>query len=175
VLLFYSCEEEETEPRDEGEVTLSSRILGSQTYYVMGFSFERDEKIPTTGSNGFMPDIVAEDIEVRDPVSGEWNTAGIVLRPATTNPNSFVLNFSSSNAETAQEWFDNYREVEFNDPFWRTDTLRPEPVYQVYTYRTIKDNYVKLLIRDVTLIGSDYGEVVLQYRIQRDGSTSFSE
>ena len=171
---FYSCEEESTEPKDSGEITLSSRILGTQIYYVNGFSFERDEMIPTTGSNGYMPDIVAENIEIRDPFTGELGIA-LVLRSATTNPNGFVLNRKFQDLDEAQQWFDNYAEVEFDNPFWRTDTLTSDPVYPIYTYRTTADNYVKMLIKDVNIIGSDYGEVVLEYRIQRDGSTTFTD
>lgn len=174
-VLLVSCEEEQKEPGSSGNVTLSSRKLGTNIFYVIGFSFERGEEVPTTGSNGVLPDIVAQNIEVRNPVSGVWELEGLVLTSANNNPNGFVLNQKFQDLDQAREWFDGYTEAEYTNPFWRTDTLRPEPVFSVYTYKTISNNYVKFLIRDVDLSGDDYGEVVLDYRIQRDGSTQFTD
>ncbi len=172
---LFSCEEEEKEPGNSGKVTLSSRKLGTNIFYVIGFSFERGEEVPTTGSNGVLPDIVAQNIEVRNPITGVWELEGLVLTSANNNPNGFALNSKFQDLEQARGWFDAYTEAEYINPFWRTDTLRPEPVYPVYTYKTISNNYVKIVIRDVDLTGDDYGEVVIDYEIQRDGSTQFTD
>ena len=40
IIICHACEEENTEPKMKGDVTLSSEILGTSRYFVDGFSFE---------------------------------------------------------------------------------------------------------------------------------------
>ena len=96
--------------------------------------------------------------------SEEGNTNGILK---VSDFNSLV---------EAEAYFTNYTEAIIGT--WTSFSEALEN-YQVYTFKTSENNYVKLFIKDVRIVdnlsSADFMEVDLKYFIQRDGSTEFVE
>jgi hypothetical protein len=170
-LAINSCEENNGDDRPKGEVTISSEILGTNVYYVNGFSFEEEEYVPSLNSGSDVPDIIPENIL---EVSGE--VIGMALSAGPGNPYGFYKNFESNNIAEAEEFYDNYTEAEAVNFSSLSDTLEAG---QVYTFRTYKDNFVKFLVKDVRLESggtlTGHAEADLKYSIQRDGTAIFEE
>lgn len=171
--LFISCTEEQSELMYQDEITLSSEFVGGDNYYYrLGFSFEESKyfAIPVT-KEGEVPDLFLYSILI----PGTDNMAAF-LYTEISNKNGIFKNADFNQLSEAESYYNNYNTV-VNDQ-WKTlsDTLEK---FQVYTFKTIADNYVKLLILDVRVLsnfgGLDYMEIDLRYFIQRDGSQTFIE
>jgi hypothetical protein len=165
-----SCDKKTTDPFNEGEVTISSRIYGSSpVFYVNAYSFETGKEIPATGAGGETADILAEQIRT---VSGD--VAGLRLSTFSSNPYGFYLNGSFASREAAENYYSTYTAA-VNGPWTeQTDTVR---AHQVYTFRTYTGNYVKFVVDETRVVETpglpDYAEADLRYYIQRNGTTSF--
>ncbi len=166
VTICYACEEKTDEIRTEGEVTISSEILGTEVYYVNGFSFEEDKFVRSLNSGPDVPDIIPENIL---EVSGE--VIGMALSTGPGNHFGFYKNFESNDLSEAENFWLNYLEVDVESFISLSDTLSPG---QVYTFRTYKENFVKFLVKDVRVF-SEYVEANIRFSIQRDGSAIFDE
>ncbi len=171
LFIISACEEKAEELKDEGEITLSSEFHGSDNfYYRLGYSFERGEffQIPLASKND-VPDVFLEDILLP---GDKGLIAFIYSEESNANGVLKVEDFESlSEAET---YYNNYIEA-LNGP-WESysDTLQS---YQVYTFKTSENKYVKILIQDIRIVEnisiSDFVEVDLKYFIQRDGTNNF--
>jgi len=150
---------------------VSSEIFGSSVYYVNGYSFEEEKFVPTMNPGSSVSDIIPQRVL---QVSGE--VIGMVFSAGPGNPYGFYKNFESQNPAEAEQFFSGYAQVSVGDLESLTDTLKAG---QVYTFRTYKDNYVKILIKEVRLMTgsalSDYAEADIKYYIQRDGAPVFEE
>jgi len=173
LFLFSSCAEEQKEIMNQGEITLSSEFVGADNfYYRLGFSFEESKyfAIPVT-KEGEVPDLFLYSFLI----PGTDNMEAF-LYTENSNKNGIFKNAEFNQMSEAESYYSNYDTV-INDQ-WTTlsDTLEK---FQVYTFKTSVDNYVKLLIIDVRVLsnfgGFDYMEVDLKYFIQRDGSRNFIE
>lgn len=152
-------------------MTVSSEIFGSAVYYVNGYSFEEEKYVSTMNSGGSVADIIPENVL---KVNGE--VTGMILSAQGVNTYGFYKNFESSVLAEAENFFNNYLNVEADPLYPLSDTLKAG---QVYTFRTYKKNYVKILVKDVRIQNDsplkDYVEADLRYFIQRDGAEIFDE
>ncbi|MFW5820703.1 MAG: hypothetical protein ACOCWA_05395 [Bacteroidota bacterium] len=170
-LILSACEEKKEEPRSKASVSLSSEILGTNIYYVNGFSFEEDEYISSLNTTGSIPDIIPQNI-----LKPDQEVVGLALSAGPGNNYGFYKNFESENFSEAEEFYENYLEAEAVNFSSLSDTIR---VGQVYTFRTYKDNYVKFLVEDVRkypgLYPEGYVEADIRFNIQRNGSDVFDQ
>lgn len=169
VFLVSACEEKENPPGQVGEVTISSEIFGSTVYYVNGYSFEEEKYVPSLNPGGSVADIIpVNELKVTGEVIGMAFSAG------PGNSYGFYKNFESSDLQSAEEFYNNYTQVETNGLSQLTDTIEAG---QVYTFQTYKENWVKFLVRDVRIMKesalSDYVEADIIYNIQRNGTEVF--
>jgi hypothetical protein len=167
VLLLISCEKEENPPPDSSNITVSSVFYGVTRYYVLGYSFELGEKVSSIPEGGKIADIIPEQL-----ITPMGVVNGIVFSTPGSNGNGFYLNDEFGTYNEAKIFYDSYIEAEIENFSLITDTINP---YQVYTFLTQKNNYVKFLIKNVNFVGSGldrYVVVDLEYFIQRDGSTN---
>lgn len=171
IIICHACEEENTEPKMKGDVTLSSEILGTSRYFVDGFSFEGEKYVSSTNSGSEVPDVIPQNI-----IKPDGEIVGMALSPGPGNSYGFYKNFESDNFSEAQEFYSNYLEVDIGTFETLSDTLKAG---QIYTFRTHKDNYVKFLIEEIRmypgLYPEGYVEADIKYNIQRDGSEVFEQ
>ena len=86
-----------------------------------------------------------------------------------------MKNDDFSTLAEAEEFYNSYN-LALTGPWeFQSDTLED---FQVYTLRTAKNNYVKIMVLDVREIVNisppDNIEIDIRYFIQRDGSTNLS-
>ena len=174
LLLNISCKKNgKNEPDINGDITLSSKILGSQIFYSNGYSFEKEIFISTLNP----PDII--DIYLISSYSGSQTThVQFATKEIPGTTYGFHMNAIFSDSLDALAYFNNYRTaVDIIPPFTiLTDTIRKN---QIWTLRTWKDNYVKILVKNVRPVSispsENHIEVDIKYFIQRDGSAIFTE
>ncbi|MCP4309859.1 MAG: hypothetical protein GY790_01230 [Bacteroidetes bacterium] len=161
-----------TGPDLKGEITLSSQLHGTDSYYLFGYSFENSEmyKYPFPGMP--FPDIINEGFSVFD-VSGQASLPGFNT-PDRVNGFAVVGEFSS--LDDAREFYQAYSMVEEGLQFEIvSDTVE---LYQVWVQKTSAGNYVKMLIKEIYQpnleTGSPYSEVTFEYYYSNDGSAEFS-
>jgi len=170
MLFCISCTKE-NDPEITGDVTISSRFYGTTVYYVYGYSFELEEKVPSFNSGGKLYDIIPENV-----INPAGDVIGVQFTTEGSNQYGFYKNGDFSGLSEAENYFNSYLEAE-NGPWSSlTDTLA---VAQVYTYRTHEGNFVKFCIKDVQIIQplteSEYVNVDIHYFIERSGTQIFSE
>lgn len=168
---MWGCEEKKPEPVDTGEITLSSESYGTNNYFRYGYSFEDGKfyQFPIKSSSE-VPDIFLLDT----PKPPENNLIGFISTE-TGNPNGIMKNDDFSTLAEAEEFYNSYN-LALTGPWeFQSDTLED---FQVYTLRTAKNNYVKIMVLDVREIVNisppDNIEIDIRYFIQRDGSTNLS-
>lgn len=170
LLVLPACEKEESPPSDKGDITVSSEIFGSTVYYVNGYSFEEEKFIPNLNSKG-TPDIVCQNV-----LDKTGSVIGMMISAFGVSSFGFYKNFESRSFTEAEEFFSGYKTVEVEQFYPLSDTIQAG---QVYTFRTTKKNYVKILVKDVRIKNdsplSDYVEADIRYYIQRDGAEVFDE
>lgn len=165
------CEERSPEPKNSGTITLSSESYGTTSYYRMGFSLEDDKfyQFPVKTIKE-MPDIFLLDLP-KPPL----NELIAFVSTETGSSAGIFKNADFENLAEAENYFNNYILVTEGIYENQSDTIES---FQVYTLKTARNNYAKLLITDVRQLGgissSDYLEVVIEYFIQRDGSLNLS-
>ncbi|MCF8380805.1 MAG: hypothetical protein K9H49_14630 [Bacteroidales bacterium] len=171
LIFIVACTEEKPEIKNEGEITLSSEFLGSDNYYYrMGYSFEKSKffAIPVLNSNE-VPDVFLEDI----PLPGSEDLEAFIYT-VSGNVNGILKNAEFNNLYDAEGFYNEY--VTIIDGPWESlsDTLKK---FQVYTFKTSLNHFVKLLILDVRVFNNltvpDYMEVDLKYYIKRESGDSF--
>ena len=174
ILVNISCTKNgKNDPDIKGDITLSSKILGSQVYYSKGYSFEKEIFISTLNP----PDII--DIYLVSNFSGSLPThVQFATKDVPGTTYGFYMNDIFTDSLDALTYFNNYRTaVDLIPPFTvLTDTIRKN---QIWTFRTWKDNYVKILVKNVRPVSAspseNHIEVDIKYFIQRDGSAIFTE
>jgi hypothetical protein len=165
-VIMVSCDKE---PDDiyAGEFTIDNTLYGYGPYYAIGFSFELGRKLKTSDSP--QPDIT---------ILAKTDVQGNILGAYLDTPNlqaSFALAGDFNTGTEAKNFFDNLLQV--GTYTW---TLFADDIseHQVYVFETSEDNYVKFRIKNLVLddTGDDaYAEVTIEWRIQPDGSTTFSQ
>jgi hypothetical protein len=173
LFMLSSCAKEE-DPNPNGDITLSSRFYGTNVYFVYGFSFELEESVPSLNSGGKIYDIIP--VNILEASTG--NAIGSQFSVEGSNQNGLLLNDQFETLSEAESFFMNYTNAT-NGP-WQdlSDTIKS---FQVYTYKTHQNNFVKFYTKDVRIIKSeledekDYIEIDIHYYIQRDGSSVFAE
>lgn len=169
--ILSGCEEKKPEINNRGEITLSSESYGTTSYYRMGFSLEEEQfyqfPVKTTKE---IPDIFLVDLP-KPPL----NDLISFLSTETGSSGRIFKNADFENLTEADNYFNNYILVAEGIFENQSDTIEN---FQVYTLKTARNNYAKLLIREVRQLGgissSDYMEVDIKYFIQRDGSLNLS-
>ncbi len=159
-------------PDRTGEITLSSETF-SESYYIYGYSYEREDYYRWPYQGEPVPDIINEGYLILE--GGELSSVPGFNIPAQMN--GFALAGEFSSLEEARDFYDGYAEVA-NDLQFETvsDTVE---LFQVWIQKTSIDNYVKLLIKEITVFESELGkmnsEVTLEYTYQPNGSTTFPD
>lgn len=173
LLMLSSCKKDDNKPLSGNEITLSSKKLGSQVFYTLGYSFEKSQFFQRMGSN---TDI---DIYLTELLTPAGSLAGVQFSTNSVSETvyGFFLNGEFSDQESAENYYNSYvTAVEPDEYLTLTDTVKQ---FQVYTFKTWKSNYVKFIVRDIRkytgFAPSDYIEVDIRYFIQRDGSDKLSE
>ena len=164
LLICGSCKKEES-PGVEGTFKISSRKYFSTLYYVKGFSFEKNKSVDVILMN--------EDADIApvDSINLSGGIVGMKLSVLSNNSNGFYLNARHTNLSDAQNFYNNYKSVVYPSFIHLADALK---MYDVYTMKTAKNNYVKFLVKNLRQV-SDYFEADILYVIQRDGSEVFPE
>jgi|GEM_PF-1192766 len=164
--LMASCDKE-PESVIAGEFTIDNALYGFGPYYAIGFSFEQGCKVQTNEAPE--PDItVHARTDARGAVSGAYlDTPNLVP--------SFALAGDFATGTAAKTFFDALLTI--GSYTW---TLFADDISenQVYIFKTRKENYVKFRIKNLVLSDTDdgpYAEVNIEWRIQADGSTTFSQ
>lgn len=159
-------------PDKEGEISLSSETFGD-SYYLLGYSYEKGEFYRFQFQGDRIPDIINEGF--RALVDGE-----VVSLPGFNTPgrvNGFALVGEFDNLEEARDFYDAYDKAEEGLQYEIVSDI--VELYQVWVQKTEIGNYVKLLVKDVVNLegenGVPFNEVVLEYTYQEDGSTSFPD
>ncbi len=170
LLVLVGCKKE-TKPNLGGQITLSSQLHGTESYYLNGFFFEKAEMVRYPQQGETLPDIINEGFPV---INGSeelsepgFNTPGRV--------NGFALVGEFSNLTEANTYFSDYTEVEAGLEYETvSDTVK---LYQVWVQQTSAGNFVKMVIRDIQYLeaesGEAYNEVSLEYTYSPEGSTEF--
>ncbi len=171
-VIALSCEREESPPGNKGSATISSELFSTgMTYYVLGFSFEADDFARYPGT-----DKMVDFVPVNDKNAG-GEVTGVYFEKTGTTQNGFHKNGDFQDLNSAQEYYENYKDSVQGPLVSLTGNISP---FQVYTFKTTKGNYVKFLVKEVRDIedvtgDTDHFEVDITYYIQRDGSLVFEE
>ena len=123
-------------PDTKGEITLSSEKLGSEVYYVKGYSYEKNEFYRFPHEKDPIPDIINEGTRV---LQGETT----VELPSFTTPdytNGFALVGEFNNVEDARDFYRDYKKVEENLQY-AVETGIVE-AYQVWIQKTSEGSVV---------------------------------
>ncbi len=170
--LAVSCKKEDKSLHPSGDITLSSRTLGTMVYYSMGYSFELEEYIQTLNS----PEIIDIYLIETSTVSGVLTGVQFATKEIPESTYGFYFNKDFANFSDAVTYYSNYNTAVAPVFTVLTDTVRAN---QVWTFKTWKKNYVKILVKDIRTINigqiPDYIEVDIRYFIQRDGSLNLTE
>jgi len=168
LILAGGCNKDDN-PGSSGEITLTSEIYGSGPYYVSGYNFSLGEMVSTLDAPG--PDIVVL------PESSPDNTVVKSAYLSSDNlKDSFTFNASFDDLASAENFFNNYLEVDDSKGYAGIAAdIQP---YQIWTYRTNNNTFVKMLVLKVRKeIRNDtpYAETTLRFVYQPDGSRTFPQ
>ena len=158
-LLVFGCNKNNN-PKTSGEASLNSElILEGETYSVPGFSFESGSVVLYNPAGGqTIPDIFALPDVQNNVFSAYFDTQN-------TLP-SFALVGEFASSGEAQNFFDNYKEVDVNT---YTGFAKPVVENQVWVFNTRNDKYAKLLIVKVNAYLKDteaFAEVNFKWAYQ---------
>lgn len=173
LILLAGCDKVKG-PDLTGEINLSSQLFGSDGYYLFGYSYEDGEmyKYSYPGEPP-LPDIINEGTRVIE--DGETVFYPSFNTPAQVNGFALIGEFTSS--ENAREFYEDYDTVEEGLNFGTPSGI--VELNQVWIQKTSSENYVKLLVRNISNFeigsGADYNEIILEYTYQPDGSKSFPD
>ena len=169
ILGFAGCKKDEPSIITSGTATLTStRFREGSTYSYYGFSFEKggvSKYNPETSTE--WPDIVI--IPIQEP-SGD--VTGAFLDSPNID-NSFNLTAEFDDETRATDFFNNYKTVDVTN-FLKL--AKPILKYQVWTFKTGKKLFAKLLITDVQAyikVSTPYAETTFKWVYQPDGSNEF--
>jgi hypothetical protein len=168
--LLLSCSKDDN-PGQNGHVTLSSKFYGPSLNIVYGYSFELEENVPNINAGGKLFDIIAQNI-----LEPSGNTVGAQFSVESGNRNGLLLNDQFLSLEETENYFSNYTTAIDGPWISLSDKLKP---FQVYTYKSRLDNFVKFFIKDIRIINNPnepgYAEIDIHYFIQRDGLPVFEK
>lgn len=174
LLIAGSCEGDKKTPvPSTDEITVSTQLFdtGPTGYEVFGYSFELGKKISILDKSQ-VADVIPQQV-----LRIDGTVIGAQLSVGGNNPFGFYKNRDFATLEEATNFYNAYHDAV--DGPWEslTDTLAP---YQVYTFRTFNENYVKFMITGVNIVNasspeSSYVKINLRYHIQQDGSAVFDE
>jgi hypothetical protein len=151
-------------PRTSGIDTINSIVYLSTTYFVYGFSFSLAGKISTSGNP--KPDITVY-------VNTDNLPYRLTLQAQNLNP-SFYKVGDYADEQTASAAFSSLKTVVVSQ--WK-DMADPINANQVWIYRSGTNKYAKIrIISTINEIrqGVQYGECVIQWVYQGDGSLTFT-
>jgi hypothetical protein len=160
-----------TGPELEGEITLSSQLYGTESYFLYGYNFEDSEMYRFPSQGDPLPDMINEGFPLieggKEMSLPGFNTPGRV--------NGFALLGEFSSLNEAEEFYGNYQSVEEGLQYESvSDTVKR---FQVWIQKTSAGTYAKMLIREIYHAeggtGVPYNEVLLKYHYSNDGSATF--
>lgn len=171
ILFFVSACEDTTGPDKQGEITLSSQLFGTESYYLFGYNFEESDMFKYPIKDEAIPDIINEGF----PVMGDAKESSLPGFNAPAGGNGFALVGQFSSPDEAEIFYRDYKQVEEGLQFEIiSDTVR---LNQVWIQQTVAGNYAKMLVREIYLgegsTGSPYSEVRLEFKYSNDGSAAF--
>ena len=171
LFITISCNKDKLNTTPSNKITLSSKTFGTIPYYPYGYSFEKQAFFQRIVTSSDIDIYLNELLNTRGELTGvEFSTNTI-----SESTYGFYLNEEFANLAAAEEFYTNYSEAYFPEYVSLTDTIK---LFQVYTFRTWKKNYVKFLVKDIRVYNkvdlADYIEVDIEYFIQRDGSVNLT-
>jgi hypothetical protein len=168
--LLVACDDE-SGPKLNGELEISSQLYGVDSYYLYGYNYARSAfvkySIPFSGS--VIPDII--NLPFKNP-------DGSIAGPSFNAPsakNGFHLLGEFGSLDEASTYYENYGEADPSLPLSiDSDTVKQ---FQVWLQKTQLDHYVKLLVKDISYFedpgGTEYVVVSMDFIYQNNGSTIF--
>ena len=140
-------------PDFQGEIELSSQLYGSESYYLLGYSYENSEYYRFPAAADPIPDIINEGYLVDG--SKQYSVPGF------NTPNQgkgFALVGEFGSGAEADAFFYAYGMVEDGLSYQAlSDTVK---LHQVWVQQTVRGNYVKMLITDIRSIRSGIGKTL---------------
>lgn len=173
VLLASGCKMF-TGPDRTGEFRLSSEgVLGSVTYYWVGYAYEESEFYRFPYEKDPLPDLINLGYRV---IGGD----GQSTLPGFSTPgevNGFAVVGEFETLQEARSFYNSYGKADSNLQFEiDSDTVE---LFQVWVQKTSAGNYAKLLVKGIENYegegDSKYNEVLLEYTYQPNGSREFPD
>lgn len=169
LLALLSCSKDEETAKTNGEVVLSSQIMGDATnYYVEGFSFENAKKVNYNLTSANIPDLVLENnIEISGDVAGANLTS-------PQNETAFFKAGEFTSLQEAETFFNNLTDAGSNV---YSPTANNIAANQVYIFQSRSNKFAKLLIKDYKLVQgvmNDYVQATINWEYQPNGEKLFS-
>lgn len=164
--LVLSCDKE-PDRIYSGEFTIDNVLYGYGPYYAYGYSFELGVELKTSDSP-------PPDITVHAKTDALGNVSGAYLDTPNVKA-SYALAGDFDTGNEAKDFFDNLLQIGTYNWTLYADNISE---HQVYVFKTRNDNYVKFRITNLVLNDTDDGpfaEVTIEWRIQPDGSTTFTQ
>lgn len=166
VLLLSECKKTEKEPRNNGEILLSSELLQSgQDYIFYGFSFTTGEISTYSITSSVSPDLSAVHVIMGDNITVDLS--------GSNDAAAFYLNGTFPDAAEAEDYFNNYTEVVAVDFQAIAHSVQEN---QVWTVQTASNRFAKIWIEEITYKEgplSKYADLRIRYQYQPDGSRTF--
>lgn len=161
-------------PDRKGEFRLSSeKFLGTDVYYLFGYSYEDSEFYRYPYEKDPTPDIINEGYRV---IEGE-ETIELPGFNTPVSTNGFALVGDFDNPEDAKDFYNGYHKVEEGLQYVIVSDI--VEANQVWIQKTPAGNYVKLLVKEANSLegesGNKYSEVLLKYTYQPNGSDEFPD
>ena len=161
---FTGCTKDNETP-DYGTDTIDNIIYGTTLYYAIGFSFELGSLVQTNEIPE--PDITVHANDSPPSLTAYLDTPNLI--------GSYTLLSENDNEADAKTFFNSFLEV--GSYSWDLFATNIEE-NQVWLFKTREGNYVKFRIIDLLVeetSGPPYAQTTFEWRIQRDGSTKFTE
>jgi hypothetical protein len=163
IMLFAACEKKQIDIPDSSEITLSTEKLQADgLYYVNAYSFDKGKFVKMFTINADV------DIVPLTPAEGP----GMQFESSTSNTSGFYLNATFDNLNQAEAFFNSYNVAVLPSFMPLTAIVQP---YQVYTLKTGRNNFVKILIKNIVNVDESppFTKADIRYVIQRNGTEEF--
>ena len=165
LLVLLSCSKKNENPVVNQEQITVVRNFMDNVYDVLGYSFELSKAVSVLDTKQ-VPDIIPTRIQNPD-----GSVLGAQFSVGGNNPYGSHKLGAFATLQEAADFYDSVATIDETSWESLSDTLAP---FQVYAFKTYKENYVKFMITSVTIIDGptpqdSYVDIDLKYVIQRDG------
>lgn len=169
LFVIAACSKDEESAKTNGEVVLSSQIMGDATnYYVEGFSFENAKKVNYNLTSATIPDLVLENSL---DISGDVTGANLA---SPQNETAFFKAGEFATLQEAEIFFNNLAEAGTNV---YAPTANNIAANQVYIFQSRSNKFAKILIKEYKLVPgvmNDHVQATIDWVYQPNGEKLFA-